>query len=90
LRISTQAVFGATMSQARQMLADWTELAKPIRVWCDLAALEKEPAPSSGKVTDYYLANLAEKHGMALATLDRSITHRVVSVIPDLPLPDKS
>jgi predicted nucleic acid-binding protein len=38
-------------------------------------------AQSSRQFTDLYLAGLAEKHRMKLATLDRRISHRAVVVI---------
>ena len=39
--------------------------------------------PSTGKhTTDFYLASLAQKHGMQLATLDEGIKHQAAFVIP--------
>ena len=38
-------------------------------------------AQSSRQFTDLYLAELAEKHRMKLATLDRRIPHRAVEVV---------
>src|SRR5687768_12292511 len=61
LRISTQPAFGATMTVVREMLAVWHQQAQPVPVPCDLPALEGTPAPDSGKTTDFYLANLAQK-----------------------------
>jgi predicted nucleic acid-binding protein len=83
IRISSQPAFGATMKEARQMLADWIKKVKPTRVPCDLPCLDGVPAPVSGKTTDYYLANLADKHGLQFATLDESIAHPAVFVVPD-------
>jgi hypothetical protein len=37
------------------------------------------------KTTDFYLAHLAEAHGMKLATLDENIAHHAVFVIPKPP-----
>jgi len=34
-----------------------------------------DAAPSSGKTTDWYLANLAKRHGMKWATLDAGANH---------------
>lgn len=82
LRISTQPVFGATMAEAREMLSVWAQKAKPMSVPCDLSALEGTPAPVSAKTTDFYLANLAQKHGLRWATLDESIVHPAAFVIP--------
>jgi predicted nucleic acid-binding protein len=82
LRISTQPAFGASMSQAREMLAAWHQKVRPKNVPCDLVALDSDPAPVSGKTTDFYLASLAEKHGMRWATLDESVAHRTAFVLP--------
>ena len=38
-------------------------------------------AQSSRQFTDLYLAELAEKHRMKLATLDRRISHRAVELV---------
>jgi predicted nucleic acid-binding protein len=38
-------------------------------------------AQTSRQFTDLYLANLAEKHRMKLATLDTRISHRAVEVV---------
>lgn len=81
LRISTQPIFGATVKDARQMLSQWHRTAKPIHVPCDLPALEGAPPPVSGKTTDFYLASLAEKHGMKWATLDESCAHPAAYIL---------
>ena len=39
LRISASSVFGATMSQARELLQDWLQRRQPQFVSCDLRAL---------------------------------------------------
>jgi predicted nucleic acid-binding protein len=42
-------------------------------------------APKSGKhTTDFYLASLAARHGMVLATFDEGITHEAAFLIPPL------
>lgn len=46
----------------------------------DLPALESSPE-TSAQVTDIYLAELASRHGMKLATLDASIKHPAVEGI---------
>lgn len=43
LRISTLPAFGASMSQARQMLQDWFQQCQPQFVTCDLRALDGLP-----------------------------------------------
>jgi predicted nucleic acid-binding protein len=75
VRISTQAAFGATVDQARTMLKVWKAAKKPEFIPCDLELL-KTSAPAAGtKTTGFYLAGLAEAHGMKLATLDEGIKH---------------
>ncbi|HEY3857732.1 MAG TPA: hypothetical protein VGO67_25390 [Verrucomicrobiae bacterium] len=84
LRISTQPVFGATVSQAREMLADWHHRARPKHLPCDLRALDSAPASGGAKTTDYYLASLAAKHRMKWATLDENVVHPAAFVVPAL------
>ena len=82
LRISTQPAFGATFPQAKRMLRDWKQAQKPEFIPCDLDALDMDD-PSTGKhTTDFYLASLAQKHGMQLATLDEGVKHQAALVIP--------
>ena len=40
-----------------------------------------QDAPKSDQVTDFYLASLAEKYGMKLATLDEYIKHPAVVLV---------
>jgi predicted nucleic acid-binding protein len=82
LRISSQPAFGATMKEAREILADWIKKAKPSRIACDMPALDGLSAPVSGKTTDFYLANLGAKHRLRFATLDESIAHPAVFIVP--------
>jgi uncharacterized protein len=81
LRVSTSPAFGATMRQARQILEDWLRKGNPEFVPADLRALKGDPAPSSSKTTDWYLANLAQEHGMKWATLDTAANHRAADLI---------
>src|SRR5438105_1641787 len=76
LRISTQPSFGATVAEARRMLRDWKSARRPEFVPCDLDALDTEEPTTGSRTTDFYLASLASKHGMRLATLDESIGHK--------------
>jgi predicted nucleic acid-binding protein len=41
-------------------------------------------ASTGAKTTDFYLANLADAHGIKLATLDQDIGHPATFVIPHL------
>ena len=82
LRICTQPAFGATVEQARKMLRDWKTAKKPEFIPCDIEAL-KTIAPAAGtKTTDFYLAGLAEAHGMKLATLDNNMGHAAAFLVP--------
>ena len=73
LRIST-GIFKAPMSEARALLALFLAERN------DLPALESGPKTSS-QVTDFYLADLAQKHGLKLATSDDRISHPAVEVV---------
>lgn len=83
LRISTQPAFGATVSDARKMLRDWKRARKPQFLACDLDSLDSAEPPTGTRTTDFYLASLAEKHGMRLATLDEHIGHKAAFLIPE-------
>ncbi len=74
LRVVTSPAHNASMKQAREVLADWLQANDPEFIPADQRALEGDVAPSSGKTTDWYLANLAEKHAMKWATLDAKAT----------------
>jgi hypothetical protein len=81
VRVSTGPAFNATMADARQALADFIADEKPDFIPADIRALDGEPSPSSGKTTDWYLANLAAQHGMKLATLDQAAQHPAAVLI---------
>jgi predicted nucleic acid-binding protein len=82
LRVSTQPIFGASVGEARQMLADWIERTEPKVVPCDAGALDGIAPPTGGRTTDYYLANLAERNGLKWATLDERCSHPAAFLIP--------
>jgi predicted nucleic acid-binding protein len=83
LRISTlpKGPFRSDMPTARQLLQGFLDAWKPRFVGHDLPALHSMPA-ASDQVTDFYLADVAGKNQMKLATLDRRISHPAVEVIP--------
>ena len=83
LRISTQPVFGATMAEAREMLAAWHKKIQPQFIPCDLKTLDGISSPTSGRTTDFYLASLAAKHEMNWATLDENSQHPGAFVLPE-------
>lgn len=75
LRISTnKKVIGADMERTRQLLTKFAVDAKADRIPADLNALDSHPRKSED-VTDHYLADLAQKHGLKLATLDAGVKH---------------
>jgi len=82
LRISTQPAFGLSPAEARRLLREWKNARKPLFVPCDLTPLEGDEPPTSGKITDFYLASLAAKHGMKWATLDGAVEHPASLIIP--------
>ena len=82
IRISTQPAFGATIREAKKMLRDWRRAKNPRMIPCDLEVLDMDEPPTGKKTTDFYLASLAAKHGMQLATLDEDLLHKAVFMIP--------
>ena len=82
LRISTlpKGPFRSDMSAARQLLEGFLENWKPQFVNDDLPALHSKPA-NSDQITDFYLADIAGKNGMKLATFDTGISHPAVENI---------
>jgi uncharacterized protein len=75
IRISTnKRVLNAPMDRTRDMLAKFAADAKADRIPADLDTLKSHPR-SSDQVTDHYLADLAQKHGLKLATLDGELKH---------------
>lgn len=80
LRISTVASLGFPMKSARQLLEDFVQKFNADWIPDDLPALESHPRTSK-QVTDHYLAELAAKHGLKLATLDAAIKHPAVEII---------
>ena len=82
LRISTQPVFGVTVDQARTMLRDWKAARKPAFVTCDVEALQTTAPETGTKTTDFYLAGLADAHGMKLATLENNMGHKAAFTLP--------
>ena len=80
LRISTVAHLGFPMSSARRLLADFAERFKVEWIPDDLPALKSHPRTSK-EVTDHYLADLAAKHSLKLATLDTGLGHSSAELI---------
>lgn len=82
LRISSnaKAPFNVSMADARKALEKFLSETNAARIADDLPALDSK-ADKSERVTDVYLADLAEKHGLKFATLDTGIKHRAVELI---------
>src|SRR5580698_10205680 len=83
LRISTNSRipgFGFDMSQARASLEKFSRERRAEWISDDLPALDSHPR-ASAQVTDHYLADLAAKHGLKLATLDEQLKHPAVEVV---------
>ena len=78
LRVSMSPAFNASMEDARAALGDFLKNESPQFVPDDERALAGKTAGSRALLTDFYLANLAAKHSMKLATLDAGIKHPAV------------
>jgi hypothetical protein len=70
------------MGKARQSLEKFCSERKVERIFDDLPPLDSN-TKTSEEVTDLYLADLAQKHGMKLATFDEQIVHLAIESIPD-------
>jgi len=81
IRVSTSPAFNASMSDARRALSDFIRDEKPDFIPADTRALDGDPAPASGKTTDWYLANLADAHGMRWATLGTGAKHPAADLV---------
>jgi len=81
LRVSTHPkAYNFTMATARRALEDFVTTNRVEFLAADLPAL-KATAAKSDTVTDNYLAELASRHDVKLATLDTGIKHRAVQLI---------
>lgn len=68
---------GLSMADARNLLKDFTCRPNVGFVAADIRCLDSK-ADSSAQVTDLYLAELADRHGMKLATFDAGIKHPAI------------
>lgn len=76
LRISSnKRAVNIPMRKARESLEKFCTERNVERIFDDLSPLDSKPKTSE-EVTDLYLADLAQKHGMKLATFDERIVHR--------------
>jgi uncharacterized protein len=75
IRISTQAKgYNFTMQDAIRGLSKFRADRRASLIADDLDPLDSHPR-TSGQVTDHYLADLAAKHGLKLATFDGQLKH---------------
>jgi uncharacterized protein len=86
LRISSnRKAINVPMEEARSALEQFASERGAERIPDDLPALEAK-AKTSDDVTDSYLAGLAAKHGIKLATFDENFSHPAVDFLPKLPV----
>ena len=82
LRISSNPkALGASMKESMALLEDFWKVAVPKFLPDDFSG-RYIGAEKTEEVTDSYLAELARRHGMRLATLDGGIRHRAAQLIP--------
>ena len=81
VRVSSSPAHNATVSEARETLADFIRDFSPEFIAADLRQLDTPAAPTSGKTTDWYLAELASKHGLKWGTLDGNASHPSALVV---------
>jgi toxin-antitoxin system PIN domain toxin len=81
IRISTQPkAYNLAMAIAKEALNDFTRKHSAEFVPADMSAAGTN-SKTSDRVTDTYLADLAHRHKMKLATFDAGIVHSAVEVI---------
>jgi len=81
LRISSnKRAIGLSMEESRKALERFIADRNVERIPADLPALDSHPRISD-QVTDHYLADLAAKHGLKLATLDGQLKHSSAELI---------
>jgi uncharacterized protein len=84
IRISTNPkAMHAPMEKTRWLLQNFLTERAAQRLADDLPALDSHPQKTE-QVTDFYLAALADKHGMKLATLDEKIKHPAAVLVDQL------
>ena len=81
LRISSnKKAFNFGMDKARAGLVSFCAEREAEWIWDDLLPLDSKP-DKSDVVTDFYLADLAAKHGLRFATFDTGIKHSAAELI---------
>jgi uncharacterized protein len=81
IRISTNPkAIHAPMGKTRELLQNFLKERAAEWIPDDLPVLESHPQKTE-QVTDFYLAELAHKHGMKFATLDEKVEHPAVVLV---------
>jgi len=80
LRIVT-GIYRADQTAARKALQDFRLSDRPRLIAADLSPLDASAFPSAQKSTDWYLCELANKHGMKLATFDGGMKHPAAEIL---------
>lgn len=81
IHVSTNPkAINAPMDKTRELLRQFQKERQTEHIPDDLPALASS-AKTSPQVTDYYLAALADRHGLRLATLDEGIKHPAAEVV---------
>jgi predicted nucleic acid-binding protein len=78
---SHKKAYGLPMEGLRKSLEQFAAERKADRIADDLPALDSRRARTAEEVTDHYLADLAAKHGLKLATFDGRIKHPSVELV---------
>jgi predicted nucleic acid-binding protein len=73
--------YNLPLKRLRKSLEDFTSQRKADWITDDLRALDSTTAKNAEEITDHYLADLASKHGLKLATLDGRIKHPSAELI---------
>ena len=81
VRVSSSPAHNATVKEAREILAEFIRDFSPEFIPADARQLDTKGAPTSARTTDWYLAELAERHGLKWATLDENAAHPAALVI---------
>ena len=81
LRTSTnKKAINAPIENARELLAKFLAERKVERIFDDLNPLDSHPNTSE-EVTGYYLADLAAKNALKVATFDRNLKHKAADLV---------
>lgn len=80
LRVAVRQ-YATEQTDARRALADLRKSDAPELLPADLFPVDAAPFPSAKDSTDWYLAELAQAHGMKLAAFDSGMKHPAVEFV---------